>query len=143
MLVFACACSAPGDPVTFDPCALTIAAPDATAAQLAGIDAALASWNALGLAVTRSDVGEVSIMFRVDPATTEYGLYDDGVIDVNTSVTDPQALAVTVAHELGHAVGLVHIAPATRASVMNPGNLSIAPTPIDAATVAARWGACP
>jgi hypothetical protein len=146
VFVLATACSAPVDPVTFDPCALTISAPDATAAQLAGIDAALASWRAFDVHVTRVDTaGDVSIAFRDDPAAIEYGLYDDqaGAIYVNTSVTDPAALAVTIAHELGHAVGLVHIAPATRASVMNPGNLSIAPTSADAVAVTARWGNCP
>ncbi len=149
VLLVASACSAcnsaPIDPIIFDPCGLTVAAPDATVAQLAGVDAALASWSAVGVNATRAGSGEVPIEFRDDPAAVEYGLYDDeaGVIYINTSVTDPDALAVTIAHELGHAVGLVHIPPATRGSVMNPGNQSIAPTPADAATVAARWASCP
>lgn len=56
---------------------------------------------------------------------------------------DGQPLAVTVAHELGHAFGLVHVDPSVRASVMNPGNLSTPPTAADAAQVTGLWGACP
>ena len=132
--------------MTFDPCSAAVAAPGATAAQIASIDAALAGWSAQGMGVTRvaaAGSGVLPISFRTG-GESEYGYYDDaaGAIYVNVDLTDDAARAVAVAHELGHAFGLVHVPLATRASVMNPGNLTIAPSAADAAAVAAVWGAC-
>ena len=39
-------------------------------------------------------------------------------------------------------MGLVHIDPGSRVSVMNPGNLSTKPTSADAAQLTALWGSC-
>ncbi len=49
-------------------------------------------------------------------------------------------LAVTIAHEIGHAFGLVHVPAGQRTSVMNPNNLVIEPTAEDVDTLAMRWG---
>jgi predicted Zn-dependent protease len=47
-----------------------------------------------------------------------------------------------IAHELGHAFGLVHVSPDTRPSVMNPGNTTVAPNDGDRAALEALWGTC-
>jgi hypothetical protein len=39
-------------------------------------------------------------------------------------------------------LGLVHIAPATRTSVMNPDNVITPPTDDDQRTLEALWGRC-
>jgi hypothetical protein len=49
-------------------------------------------------------------------------------------------LADVIAHEIGHAFGLVHVTG--RASVMNAGNIDVAPNAGDAADLSALWGAC-
>jgi len=49
-------------------------------------------------------------------------------------------LAIAVAHEVGHAFGLAHVDG--RSSVMNPGNLTIAPNEADAAALMQTWGDC-
>jgi len=48
----------------------------------------------------------------------------------------------SVAHELGHAFGLVHVPQSERTSLMNPGNISTPPTVEDQAALAALWGTC-
>jgi hypothetical protein len=72
------------------------------------------------------------------------GFYDDGagVIYINTMLADPQTIGVVIAHELGHAFGLQHVAPEVRASVMNPGNTTVPPNDGDRATLEAMWGSC-
>jgi len=137
-----------GDALVFDPCSpVVVAAPDASDNQLASIDSALASWNAQGVEFVRRALPEitpeVTITFR-DASEAIYGFYDDttAIVYVNVALTDGSKRAITVAHELGHALGLVHIAPATRASVMNPGNLTVGPNDGDRVELAARWGSC-
>lgn len=135
--------------VTFDPCAapaLAVAGTP-TQAQADGVAAAIALWNTTGqtrlTAAGDSSASSIPIQFQF-AASPDHGLYDGqhGVIFVNDDLTG-EPLAVTLAHELGHAFGLVHVDPATRSSVMNPGNLSAVPTAADAAQVAALWGQCP
>jgi Zn-dependent peptidase ImmA (M78 family) len=82
---------------------------------------------------------------RFDSAAPQFhGLYDDqaGVIYVNQDLVDPGLLSIVIAHELGHAFGLLHIDAGERASVMNPGNLTTPPTDADQAAIEALWGAC-
>jgi hypothetical protein len=129
----------------------TIIAPaDASDEQLASIDGAIAMWAHLGFdRVARGDgaalIGgqQIPIVFD-DAAEFFHGLYDDehGVVYINRALSDDRELAITVAHELGHAFGLWHVDRGTRSSVMNPDNLAVEPNDGDAAELVALWGAC-
>ncbi len=107
--------SSAGSAITFDPCAgITVAmAGTPTQPQSDGVAAAIALWNATGQ--TRLSAGpdaaaaSIPVHFQF-AASPDHGLYDgqQGAIFVNEDLTgDP--LAVTLAHELGHAFGLVHV----------------------------------
>ena len=141
-----------GPIVTFDACAPLTLVPDASATdeQLAGIAAALALWN--GTAGTQLQVSAtpvpgastVPIHFQA-AAAPMHGLYDPQAVAIfiNDDLSDlASPMAVTIAHEVGHAFGLVHIPEGTRASVMNPGNLTTTPNAGDVADLANLWGAC-
>jgi hypothetical protein len=136
VLVVACAAEGPPPPA-FDPCAPLALTGD----DLATIDAAEALWNAVGV-TTLGEAGGASIplVFEAGAAPEEYGLYAGSAIYMNDDLDAAQRVIV-LAHELGHAIGLVHVTD--RSSVMNPGNLVIAPTSADAAAVVSRWGSCP
>lgn len=134
--------------VIFDPCAplgLAIAGTP-TQPQSDGVAAAVALWNTMGrtrlTASAGPDAPAIPVHFQF-AASPDHGLYDGqlGVIFVNDDLTG-EPLAVTLAHELGHAFGLVHVDPAARSSVMNPGNQSTPPTPADAGELAALWSRC-
>ena len=143
LLVVGCA-SQNAPAVTFDPCQQTIiTAAGANDDQLASIDDAVEMWQSEGIAVTRGDSGQVAIAFRTG-AEAMYGFYDDttATILINVDLTDRGQRAITVAHELGHAFALVHVPASVRASVMNPGNLTVAPDDGDRAALAAVWGDC-
>jgi hypothetical protein len=106
---------------------------EATADELAAVDEALALWHAAG--VTGLVVGDApdlpTVLIRFQDAAPLFnGVYDDeaGVIYVNHRLSDSRERAVTVAHELGHVFGLVHVSAAVRLSVMNPNNLTVPPT---------------
>lgn len=80
---------------------------------------------------------------RFDEAAPPFhGLYDDseGVIYINRGIIDERTLSIVIAHELGHAFGLLHVDD--RESVMNPGNLDTPPNAADQAAIEALWGAC-
>jgi hypothetical protein len=144
---------APGDQtidVVFDVCKpVAVTAPGADAAQLASIDQALASWRAQGvaaLALTDAPADGPAIEIRfTEAAPAFHGVYEDelGIVFVNLSLPDGDPRAITIAHELGHAFGLWHVDTDDRISVMNPGNLSIAPNPDDAQALVDVWGPCP
>jgi hypothetical protein len=141
-----------GPIVTFDACAPLVLLPDATAtdAQLNGISAALALWNTI--AGTRLDVsamppdGVSTVPIHFQPAAAPmHGLYDPQAVAIfiNDDLSDlASEMAITIAHEVGHTFGLVHIPDGTRPSVMNPGNLSVTPNAADVATLAGIWGSC-
>jgi hypothetical protein len=160
-MLAAAACAACGDPQAsesagaHDACApLAITAAAATPAEQAGIDGALALWRDHG--VTAFGAGlpgaagpastatlAIDIQFA-DAAAVFHGVYDPGGdrVLINRDLTEPAMLAIVIAHELGHAFGLVHIAPAARLSLMNPGNLVTPPTDADQQAVEALWGRC-
>jgi len=154
------ACAACGDPqvpegaAAHDACApLTIAAAAAASSvQQAGVAGALALWRDHGVSAfdpapagTTAAAAPPSIAIEFDDAATAFhGVYDpagDRVL-INRDLVDPATLAIVIAHELGHAFGLVHIPPDTRLSLMNPGNLVTPPTDADQQAVEALWGPC-
>jgi hypothetical protein len=145
LLLFAAACGSAeqfNPRVLHDPCAAlcVMAATDATEDQRAAVAAAIASWNARGFTqLTLDDAADrVAISFK--PASPAFhGFYDGdtGEVAINSTLTEPHPLAVVIAHELGHAMGLAHVDPNIRASVMNGGNTTISPTPEDSEAIAA------
>lgn len=134
--------------IVFDPCgAAVVADGQVSPDELAAIDAALAMWNASGeLGIVRLDADPNSaVRVRFEAAATPFrGLYDAerGMVWINREISDPEARAVIIAHELGHAFGLSHVAVADRASVMNPGTAAVPPTDADLALLRALWGDC-
>jgi hypothetical protein len=144
--------TAPGDKVAFDACAALplVLDADVSDAQSAGIRAAMALWNdragtRLTLAGDQGTSGQappgLPIHFQA-AAPPFHGLYEPtGQVFINTDLSGAP-LAVTIAHEIGHAFGLVHIPSGQRSSVMNPNNLVVEPTPEDIDTLALRWGVC-
>lgn len=127
-----------------------IAPADASEQQLASIDGAIAMWAHLGFdraartdGTARTDGQHIEVVFD-DAAEFFHGLYDDehGVVYINRALSDDHQRTVTVAHELGHAFGLLHVDRDARVSVMNPNNLSVEPNDGDAAELVALWGSC-
>jgi hypothetical protein len=139
--------TAPGDTVAFDACAplpLVLDA-DVSATQSDGIMAAMTLWNdRAGTRLTLGgdqDAPGLPVHFQA-AAPPFHGLYEPtGQVFINTDLSGAP-LAVTIAHEIGHAFGLVHIPAGQRSSVMNPNNLVIEPTSEDIDTLALRWGVC-
>jgi Metallo-peptidase family M12B Reprolysin-like len=114
-----------------------------TEMQLAGgtADATAATAATGATAATAATATAIPIRFASAPLAF-LGAYEvaRGDLVINSDIPDEAASAITVAHELGHAFGLVHVAG--RDSVMNAGNTTIAPNALDAADLAARWGLC-
>lgn len=136
--------------ITYDPC---LSRPDvslATPQEAEATQRALAMWRGVLPTDTfrepvhdvESSVQWIAIQFE-SAAPMFHGVYDDerGILFINRNQT-PEALAVTIAHELGHAYGLPHVSKSTRVSVMNPGNTAIQPNHDDASMLRELWGGC-
>ncbi|HEY0881746.1 MAG TPA: M66 family metalloprotease, partial [Archangium sp.] len=84
----------------------------------------------------------VPMRFR-SAAAVFRGIYEPvtGLVSINRGLEGSDR-TITIAHELGHALGLPHVPASERASVMNPGNLTVLPTAEDVAALQQRWG-CP
>jgi hypothetical protein len=135
--------------VTYDPCRAVELVPAETLSpvQRQSIDDAIAMWRAVlpPAALPGDDAGAVALPIAFeDAAPFFHGIYlpDEGRILINSGIAEPHALAVTVAHELGHAFGLPHADEPGLGSVMLRGNYEIEPAEIDARALAELWGDC-
>ena len=129
--------------IRFDPCAPLVLAIDAglSTDQRGGVAAASAAWNAAaGARLSVDATGALPVHFQA-AAAPSHGFFDParGEIFINDDLI-ARPLAVTIAHELGHAFGLVHVTD--RPSVMNVGNLDVEPNAGDVAALSSLWGAC-
>lgn len=144
LTIVLCACGEAGIETKFDPCApLALVSWDATSEQLAAMRAAEALWRDRGAPAfgLRADT---TLRVSFSATSPQYrGRYDDepGIIYIHKKVVDPE-LTIVIAHEVGHAFGLLHVSREERISVMNPGNVTIPPTADDQAALAAIWGTC-
>ncbi len=151
LVVSACGGGGPGDQhlnVVFDACEpLTLLVPsNATAGERGSFADAVAMWNARGttrLTLEESEDGQ-RLPFELVRDVIFFGQYDDeaGKILLNRDLDDRSERAVTIAHEVGHAMGLWHVAESERRSVMNKGNRVVEPTAGDDAALHDTWGNC-
>lgn len=121
------------------------AAPGTSESERASIAAAVDMWHEVSdIAVTvepRSGLTSIPISSE-DAAPMFYGVYRDDVGDIviNRQLLDEDQRAVVVAHELGHAFGLLH--DDDPRSVMQPGNVTTPPSDYDVWQLRTHWGAC-
>lgn len=142
---------APEPPETvFDACepiSLEVAA-DALSDERESAGRAIAMWNEQAgtrIALDRPE-RELRIPLRFEEAAPLFfGIYleDEGAIVINRTLRDDGERTITIAHEIGHAFGLLHVPPKERTSLMNPGNLEVGLTGGDAAELDRLWGPCP
>jgi hypothetical protein len=151
LALLAAACGGSADhtiDLVFDPCEPLSIGTDSTAlADRESIEEATQLWNELAgtqLSIAESGPGAVAVNFE-EAAPAHLGLYDDerGIIFVNRSLEGGRALTITIAHEVGHAMGLTHVEGSERRSVMVPGNTDTPPGESDREALVAIWGECP
>ncbi len=142
-----CACGAPSSPETdgilYSPCALVLIEPEdgTTGPERESVSTAITLWRDVGLTTLSTSEGvSVAVRFKKAPSMF-HGVYEpsSGVVFINRELNGAER-DITVAHELGHALGLPHVPPEERASVMNPGNLIVLPSPSDQAALQRLWG---
>jgi hypothetical protein len=129
--------------LTHDACApLALVSAAASTQQQTGMQAGQSLWRDRGAPALGLRAGAILEVRFESAAGAFHGLYDDneGVIYINSQLTNDSMLAVVIAHELGHAFGLPHVKD--RVSVMNPGNLTIAPNADDERELGRLWGSC-
>lgn len=147
LLLAAAACGGRDDTIdiTHDICSpLSLDVRDASAAQEAAIREGGLAWRELGVTAFAEPVppDASTLVVQLETAAAAFrGVYDDehGTIYLNDQLVDE--LAIVFAHEVGHAFGLEHVDD--RPSVMNRGNLTIAPTAEDQRALERLWGRCP
>jgi hypothetical protein len=131
--------------LTHDACApLSLVADAPSALQTAAMEGGQELWRDRGAPAIGRRAG-ATLEVRFEPASGAFrGLYDDseGIIYINSELQDERVLSIVVAHELGHAFGLVHVPASDRISLMNPGNISTLPTAEDQAAIESLWGTC-
>lgn len=146
------ACGAPSNPedaIVYDPCRPVVIAPTETPSptHAAALREAIALWRTAGVTALTLDAVEgaqrVPLTFR-DAPEIFHGVYEPSVgeVFVNLKLT-AGPLNVTIAHELGHAMGLAHVPVQERKSLMNPGNATVLPTEDDERQLRAKWSCLP
>jgi hypothetical protein len=136
--------------VTYNPCEpLAIrAASDLRPDEIDTIDRAVDMWNQAADVQLQSeplaDAVHIPVRFE-EGAGFINGYYDDeaGEVIINRNLADTRERTITLAHELGHAFGLRHVARDQRLSLMNAGNLDTELTERDTEALRARWPGCP
>ena len=137
-----------GEPKAFvhvhDPCEplALVPAADATDQQRASVRDAIDMWNAVAATQLTLEPTLDSLPIVFEDSDLYLGYYDDEaqVVRLARRVNEQRAMAVVLAHELGHSFDLYHVKG--RDSVMNTGNWEIAPLATDAQDLEAVWGLC-
>lgn len=146
----ACTGGGPSDHVmdiVFDVCdPFVVSSPEATVEQRAGIERALELWREQGFGSGTMEPVEGAPVLEVrfaEGSPIFRGIYEDeeGVIYINETLSSDH-LGIVLSHEMGHAFGLWHVSSDHRVSVMNPGNLDVAPTSGDGIALTEMWGPC-
>ena len=148
----ACRCLFPDLEVetVYDPCSpLTLAVEaDLSAVEVGSVESAIQAWARV--LPTQMSVGAGARATDVLPIHFESGdsffrgIYWDavGTISISRDRLAPETYALAIAHELGHAFGLLHVPTDERRSVMNVGNLEVVPTEQDVAAIRTLWATC-
>jgi hypothetical protein len=150
LLLASAACGGKSDQtidIIFDPCEpLSLSTGSSALSDQRSIEEAVGLWNQLAgtqLSLVKSGTAAIDIEFE-EAFPAQFGLYDDerGLIIVNRSLDVGRTRTITIAHELGHAMGLEHVKASERRSVMMPGNTDTPPGETDRDSLIAIWGAC-